>query len=112
MIESSEIKDFNWLRGFVEAEGCFQVVIQEYKDKAANVSLRFTLTQHSRDKVLLESFVNYIGCGRFYLAIARNEVYFITSTFSDIYEKIIPLFNKYPLLGSKQQDSFDYVEAA
>ena len=33
LIKSTEIKDFNWLRGFVEAEGCFLVAIQEYKDK-------------------------------------------------------------------------------
>jgi len=96
----------------VEAEGCFQVISQEYKDKAANISLRFTLTQHSRDRVLLESFVNYLGCGRCYPVSGRNEVYFITSTFSDIYEKIIPLFDKYPLLGSKQQDYLDFVKVA
>jgi hypothetical protein len=60
----------------------------------------------------LESFVNYIGCGRYYLASARTEVYFITSTFSDVYEKIIPLFNKYSLLGSKQQDYLDFVKVA
>lgn len=50
---STEIKDINWLRGFAEGEGCFQVVIQKYKDKTS-VSLRFTLTQHSRDKELFD----------------------------------------------------------
>jgi hypothetical protein len=70
------------------------------------------LSQHSRDRVLLESFVNYIGCGRFYPISTRNEVYFITSTFSDIYRNIIPLFLKYPLLGSKQQDYLDFVKVA
>jgi hypothetical protein len=60
----------------------------------------------------LESFVNYIGCGRYYFASGRNEVYFITTTFSDVYEKIIPLFNKYPMLGSKQQNYLDFVKVA
>ena len=109
---ATEIKDFNWLRGFAEAEGCFQVVSQEYKDKAANISLRFTITQHNRDEQLLKSFVNYLGCGRYYPVSGRNEGYFIISTFSDIYEKIIPLFDKYPLLGSKQQDYLDFVIVA
>lgn len=112
LVKFTEIKDLNWLRGFVEAEGCFLVAVQEYKDKPTSVSLRFFLTQHSRDRVLLESFVNSLGCGRFYPVTGRNEVYFITSTFQDVSEKIIPLFNKYPLLGSKQQDFLDFVKVA
>lgn len=112
MVKFTEIKDLNWLRGFVEAEGCFLVAIQEYKDKPAIVSLRFMLTQHSRDNVLLESIVKFLGCGRFYPVTTRNEVYFIVSTFHDIHVKILPLFNKYPLLGSKQQDFLDFLRVA
>lgn len=108
---STEIKDINWLRGFAEGEGCFQVVIQKYKDKTS-VSLRFTLTQHSRDKVLMGSLVNYLGCGRYYSSPTREEVYFIVSTFSDISNIIIPLFHKYPLLGYKQQDFLNFVKVA
>jgi hypothetical protein len=48
--------------------------------------------------------VNYLGCGRYYLVSGRDEGYFIVSRLSDIYEKIIPLFDKYPLVGSKLQD--------
>jgi hypothetical protein len=29
LIESPKVKDFNWLAGFTEAEGCFQVVLQK-----------------------------------------------------------------------------------
>ena len=32
--------------------------------------------------------------------------------FSDIYETIIPLLHKYPLVGSKQQDYLDFVKVA
>jgi len=28
LVEAAEIKDPNWLRGFIEAEGCFQVIVQ------------------------------------------------------------------------------------
>lgn len=103
---STEIKNVDWLIGFVEADGCFQVVTQKNNNKTV-VSLRFSLSQHSRDKVLLESLVNYLGCGRYYLSPTREEVYFIVSTFSDISNIIIPLFQKHPLLGSKKQDFLD-----
>lgn len=110
LIESTEIKDFNWLAGFIEGEWCFQVVIQGSSTKTRpSVSLRFTLTQHSRDVELMKSLVNYLGCGRYYLVSGRDEGYFIVSNFSDIYEKIIPFLEKYPLVGSKQQDYLDFI---
>jgi len=77
-----------------------------------SVSSRFSLTQHSRDEALVKSLVNYLGCGRYYLVSGRNEGYFIVSSFSDISEKIIPFFEKYPLVGAKLQDYLDFVKVA
>ena len=112
-IKPTKIKNTNWIRGFVEAEGSFQIVIQKSKDKTRElVSLKFSVCQHSRDSVLLESFVNYLGCGRYYPVSKRNEVYFIVSVFSDINNKIIPLFKEYPLIGNKKEDYLDFVKTA
>lgn len=47
------------------------------------VNLRFTITQHSRDSLLLESFVNYLECGRGYPVSNRKEIRFIVSVFSE-----------------------------
>lgn len=107
----SGIKDMNWLRGFVEAEGSFHISTQKVKDTAW-VSLRFSLSQHSRDKVLMENLIRFLGCGRCSLASTRKEVNFIVSTYSDISKIIIPLFQKYPLLGIKQKDFLDFSEVA
>lgn len=110
-IKPTQIKNIWWLIGFVEGEGCFMVIAQESKNKTThNISLRFTITQHVRDSVLIDSFLNYLGCGRCYSS--RNEVTFIVSTFSDINNKIIPLFKKYPLLGTKQEDYLDFLKVA
>jgi hypothetical protein len=111
---STEIKDMNWLSGFTEAEGSFYIVIQEDKDRASptHVSLRFALTQHSRDKVLMESLIKLLGCGRCSSPSSRKEVNFIVSTISGICNSIIPLFQKYPLLGKKQKDFLDFMKAA
>ena len=103
-VNISEIKDVYWLIGFVEGEGSFMVIIQESKSKKTtdNISLRFVITQHSKDSVLFDNISNYLGCGK--CSFNRNEVYLIVSTFSDINNKIISLFNKYPLLGTKKED--------
>lgn len=87
------------------------VIIQESKDKRVNnISLKFTITQHSRDSQLLESFVNYLRCGRSYSVPNRKEIHFIVSVFSDIYEKILPTFSEYPLIGTKKEDYLDFLK--
>lgn len=45
LVEAAEIKDPNWLRGFIEAEGCFQVIVQKREGKATSTGLRFQITQ-------------------------------------------------------------------
>lgn len=108
-IKFSEIQDINWFVGFVEGEGCFMVVVQEAKSKKRyDISLRFTITQHNRDLFLLEGLINYLGCGR--CSPSRNEATFIVSKFSDISNKIIPLFNEYPLIGTKQANYLDFLK--
>jgi hypothetical protein len=111
-VNISEIKDVYWLIGFVEGEGSFMVIIQKSKNKKTtdNIGLKFVITQHSKDSVLFDNISNYLGCGRCYFN--RNEVYLIVSTFSDINNKIISLFNKYPLLGTKKEDYLDFCKVA
>jgi hypothetical protein len=111
---SSPVKDKQGLVGFVEGEGSFQIVTQK-KDKV-RVYLRFTLTQHTRDNVLMKSLVEYLGCGRYIPTASRKEVYFTVSNQKDInnllYTFFFFLFQKYPFLGSKQQDLWDFVKVS
>lgn len=87
------------------------ITIQESKNKGTyNIGLRFVITQHSKDLVLLDTISNYLGCGKCYFN--RNEVNLMVSTFSDINLKIISLFNKYPLLGTKKEDYLDFCKVA
>ena len=87
------------------------VIIQESKSKETdNIGLRFVITQHSKDSVLLDNISNDLACGKCYSS--RNEVNLIVSTFSDINNKIISLFNKYPLLGTKKEDYLDFCKVA
>ena len=106
-IEFKGIPDPHWVAGFVDGEGCFFVsVVNSLASKlGVSVSLEFTVTQHSRDEELINSFINYLGCGRMKPDRRFPAVYFVVSKFSDVTDKIIPFFNKYPLQSVK---SFDY----
>lgn len=96
-----------WLLGFVEGEGCFYV--KTYDRVAKNnciVTLKFILSQHSRDRLLLQSLIHYLGCGRIEETpiIAR----LVISKPEDIQTKVLPFFAKYPLIGTKKHDYFDW----
>lgn len=110
-VELTSIKTLNWIIGFIEAEGSFQVITQNVNSKT-NISLRLSITQHVRDEVLLNNIVTYLNCGRYYKSTTRNEGQYLVTVFSDIYEKIIPLLKEYPLLGIKKEDYLDFVEIA
>lgn len=101
-----KINNLNWVRGFIEAEGSFQVIIQNNR----NVGLRFSLTQHIRDEELLKDIVTYLNCGRYYKSPTRDEGQYLVTVFSDINDKLIPFLNEYPLLGTKKEDYLDFVQ--
>ena len=102
-----------WVAGFSTGESNFFITLQKSKTKSGlATSLRFSIAQHSRDLLLLESFVKFFGCG--YLAKYNNRsVYeFIVTKIDHIVEHIIPFFEKHPIVGSKHLNFLDFKSAA
>ena len=102
-----------WLAGLVDAEGCFVVKISKNKTHISGlqVSLRFQVTQHNRDRQLLESLASYLDCGSYY-SRGTDLGDYVVSRFTDIVEKIIPFFDKYPLEGAKSLNYADFKKVA
>lgn len=50
---------------------------------------------------LMGKLISFFGCGRIVLILKQSAVYFVVEKFSGIFEKIIPLFDKYPIKGVK-----------
>ena|SRR5256885_16638591 len=74
------------------------------------VKLCFNLTQHSRDEQLMRSIIKYLDCGNIYLhkELVSIEIYKI----NDLNIKVIPLFEKYPILGAKLLYFYDFKQVA
>ena len=116
LVPALNIKNINsyWLAGFTSGDGSFQIIIQNstaYK-KGCQVSLRFTVSQNVKDLFLIEGLISYLGCGRILTQSKGDMVHFIVAKFSDILEKIIPVFNQYPIIGIKGEDFSDFCKAA
>lgn len=106
--------DCNWLAGFAEGESNFAIrVSTSVTNKLGkSVSLRFTITQHERDILLMNSIEKFFSCGQVKKRTAQPYVDFIVTNFTDNNEKIIPFFEKYPLMGCKKLNYLDFCKAA
>lgn len=113
IINSPVTIDYNWIAGFFTGEGCFSVSIYKpnKNNSHCNVLLRITISQHYRDKLLINSLKETLGCGIVY-EHSRNAVTLTIYRFKDIYSKIIPLFNKYHIYGVKSLDFQDFCKIA
>ena len=92
-----------WVIGFTEAEGSFNILLVKNSHVKTGMSVRltFALTQHSRDKELLISFINYFKCGSYSPKNFNSAGDYRVNSLKDICDKIIPFFEKYSFLGSK-----------
>lgn len=112
LVENQKILDPNWLAGFTSGEGCFSLRLKNsprYK-LGYQVMLTFKFTQHIRDKELLESIINYLNCGFTYSNL--NDIQYTVFKFEDIFNKIIPFFDKYNIIGVKSLDYQDFKKAS
>lgn len=106
-LKSTLVKDPNWIIGFVDGEGCFFVRVQENKNSSKKyVTLKFQLVQHIRDLNLIKSLEEYFGCGR--VETRKDLAYYVVTVASDVFYKIVPFFNNYPLQGVKQENFEDF----
>lgn len=60
----------------------------------------------------MKDLMEYFDCGRIYKKKQRDILELQVEKFSDITEKIIPFFNKYPIRGVKLQDFEDWCRVA
>ena len=128
-VTDQTIKDPNWISGFTAGEACFRIKINKSKTKIGHtVWLKFTIAQHVRDVKLLNSLIDYLGCGS--INKANNCIEFVVTGFTDIRFKIIPqrsslslrdvvsktqtprFFEKYPFHSAKSYDFQDFCIAA
>jgi hypothetical protein len=113
-IENSTIPHPEWMAGFVSGEGCFLVQLAKYgKSKLDGVSLSLKVSQHLRDKSLLNSFILFFGCGLFNYHSGKSKLgsgVFIVRKFADILDKILPFFKKHEIRGIKREDFEDWVK--
>lgn len=96
------------MAGFTSGDGCFFVTVVKGRNKCGiGVRLGFQITQHIRDKELLNSFITYFKCGSYIVSRNKNYGHFVCTKFEDSYNKILPFFSQYLIRGTKYLDFLD-----
>ena len=101
-----------WIAGFASGDGSFMIKLRVNNAYSAggHVGLAFVLTQHSRDLSLIKCLADYFDSGQFYTY--KDYAEFKCRGFKEIYERILPFFLKYPIIGVKSKDFEDWAKVA
>lgn len=98
--------DPNWVTGFVDAEGCFSVIIEISEDFKWKVRVSFEINLHEKDKEILYKIQSFFGVGGVYHRSDKKiSVYRVTNV-NYMKDVIIPHFTIYPLISKKALDFF------
>jgi hypothetical protein len=106
-----------WIVGFVDGEGCFSIgfVRQPRRANRAGYATgyqvfhRFVVVQGERSRSCLEELRSFFGVGRIFLNRRHDNhrehlLQYHVSKRSELLERIIPFFQRYPLRTSKRTD--------
>lgn len=100
-----------YITGFVEGEGSFGIIISKHKTKKLGYDARlsFEIELRGDDQSILEKIQQFFTCGHIYkLNYERYgwmpHAKYSIRKLSDIRDKLVPFFRKYPLQGKKAKD--------
>ena len=100
----------SFLAGFALGEASFMLVCRRRGDygRRWKISAAFNVSQH--DRAPLELFAETLGCGTFRRA-GNGGWYWEVNRLPDIQSRIVPFFDRFPLVGTKAEDFRLFAEA-
>ncbi len=108
----------HYISGFVDGEGCFSISFNKNGERLPEVRLIFEIELREDDEPILREIKEVLGCGNIYrleyerYAKWQPHVKLKVSNFSDISQKVIPFFQKYPLKAKKRRDFEKFCQVA
>ena len=93
-----------YLSGY--GEGCFCVTINKSKRHAFGWEIRssFSVSQNRDRAEILRLYQQHFGCGSIRPDRSDTTLKYEVRSVCDLVERVIPHFEKYPLLSSKRKD--------
>jgi hypothetical protein len=93
----------SFLSGFALGEASFMLVCRRRDDYGRRWKVSAALNVSQNDRAPLDLFRDTLGCGSIRKA-GNNGWYWEVNRLSDITSRIIPFFDRFPLVGRKAED--------
>lgn len=95
-----------YLSGYADGEGCFCVAISRSKRHAFGWEIRpsFSVSQNYDRAEILEMYKQHFGCGSIRPDRSDKTLKYEVRSVRDLVGKVIPHFERYPLLSSKRKN--------
>lgn len=98
--------DTQWIVGFVDGEGCFNLDVHIKKDMKWGIQMQpeFTVVQIEHDVQILHALKAFFGCGS--VGVNRKDatstrMHYRCKSVKDLKEKILPFFERHQLKTKK-----------
>jgi hypothetical protein len=95
-----------WITGFVDAEGCFSVIIDRSNITKWKIKTSFEINLHIKDVDILHKIKSFFGVGAIYLRVNKNIAVYRISKMEYLRDIIIPHFKIYSLISTKSIDFY------
>jgi hypothetical protein len=103
----------SYVSGYVDGEGCFCVSMRPQPRIRVGWEVRpsFSVSQNHDRSELIKLFPDIFGCGSIRPDRSDSTLKFEVRSLKDLLARVIPFFDRFPLLSSKQRDfeSFRFV---
>ena len=95
-----------FVTGLVDGEGSFSVSFSFRKKLRIGIETRpsFSISLNRRDLELIKSLHGFFGCGAVRFSKSDRTYKFEVRSISDLVKRVIPHFERYPLVGAKKND--------
>jgi hypothetical protein len=100
----------NWISGFVDGDGCFNIQKIPTKNNKILLRHRFIISQDKKSVDVLYAVKKKFQCGSVYKS-GGNMYEFSVSDKENLINIIIPFFIKYPLQSEKRKNFYKLVES-
>lgn len=102
----------SYFSGYVDGEGCFCISINKSRRSKLGWEIRpsFSVSQNRDRSEVLYLLKEYLNCGSIRSDSSDNTLKYEVRSLTDLLEKVIPHFDKYKLLSSKNRSYIVFKE--
>jgi len=96
----------SYVSGFIDGEGCFSVSFNFREKLKTKIEVRpsFAVGQNKRNLEILKEIQKFFNCGSLRFSLKDQCYKYEVRNIDDLRKKIIPHFEKFPLLTTKKRD--------